>query len=416
MRRQGSTRKPDKHPVPPLPKEIWALVAAAFIIALGFGIVAPIIPQFARSFDVSLAAASAVVSVFAASRLFFAPVSGRAIDRIGSRKVYLTGLVTVAITTGLVGATHQYWQILVLRGIGGIGSTMFTVSAMGLIVRMAPPAVRGKASSIYATGFLVGNVVGPVVGAALSFMGMRAPFFIYGATVLLAAAVVYVMLSEEVIGNYEKGDTSPPMHFREAWRDSAYKAVLVSGFANGWSNFGVRVAVIPLFAAAMFHQAGAVAGIALAFFAGGNALALQFSGRLSDRWGRKPLVIPGLVINAVFTASIGLTHEPITLLTVSVFAGFGAGCLNPAQQAVLADVVGRHRSGGRVLANFQMAQDLGAITGPIVVGALAEHAGYEWAFASCGVIGLCAATVWLKARESLDLSVAEDEETASRKG
>ncbi|MBV7281550.1 MFS transporter [Corynebacterium sp. TAE3-ERU30] len=416
MRRLAHTQDKEKRPVPPLPKEIWALVAAAFIIAVGFGIVAPIIPQFARSFDVSLAAASAVVSVFAGSRLLFAPVSGRAIDRLGSRKVYLTGLITVAITTGLVGAVSDYWQIVVLRGIGGIGSTMFTVSAMGLIVRMAPPEVRGKASSIYATGFLVGNIVGPVVGAALSFMGMRAPFFIYGATVLLAAAVVYVMLSAEAIGSYENTNTLAPMTFSEAWRDSAYRAALVSAFANGWSNFGVRVAIIPLFSAAMFHQAGAVAGIALAFFAGGNALALQFSGRLSDQWGRKPLVITGLVINAVFTASIGLTQEPITLLTVSVFAGFGAGCLNPAQQAALADVVGRERSGGRVLANFQMAQDFGTITGPIVVGALAGWVGYGWAFASCGLIGFTAAVVWLGARESLESRDDGAAESPCRKG
>ena len=79
-------------PPPKIPREIWVLVAAAFIIAAGFGLVSPIIPQFARSFDVSTTAASAVVSVFAASRLLFAPASGKLIDLIGSRKVYITGL------------------------------------------------------------------------------------------------------------------------------------------------------------------------------------------------------------------------------------------------------------------------------------------------------------------------------------
>lgn len=385
-----------------LPKEIWALVAAAFIIALGFGIVAPIIPQFARSFDVSLAAASAVVSIFAASRLLFAPVSGQAVDRIGSRRVYLTGLIMVALTTGAVGLATEYWQILALRGIGGIGSTMFTVSAMGLIVRMSPPHVRGRASSIYATGFLVGNILGPVVGAGLSFMGMRLPFFIYGASVLLAAAIVAILLSAETVGSYEHASTQPPLTFQEAIRDSAYRAALVSSFANGWNNFGVRVAVLPLFAAAIFARGSAVAGIALAFFAAGNALALQFSGRLSDRIGRKPLIIGGLLINAVLSACLGFTHEAVTLLTVSTIAGFGAGCLNPAQQAVLADVVGQHRSGGKILANFQMAQDCGAISGPIIVGAIAGVAGYDWAFATCGVVGAIAVLVWLGARESLE--------------
>lgn len=66
--------------------EIWVLVAAAFIIALGYGLIAPILPQFVVTFDVSLAAASAVVSIFAGARLLFAPVSGTLIDRLGSRR------------------------------------------------------------------------------------------------------------------------------------------------------------------------------------------------------------------------------------------------------------------------------------------------------------------------------------------
>lgn len=165
------------------------LVVAAFIIALGYGLIAPILPQFVVGFDVSFAAASAVVSIFAGARLLFAPMSGSLIDKIGSRRVYLTGLLTVAITTGLVALAQEYWQILLLRGIAGIGSTMFTVSAMGLIVKMAPVEIRGRCSSVYASSFLFGNIIGPVVGAAMSGLGMRWPFAIYGASVGLAALV-----------------------------------------------------------------------------------------------------------------------------------------------------------------------------------------------------------------------------------
>ena len=67
-------------------------------------------------------------------------------------------------------------------------------------------------------------------------------------------------------------------------------------------------------------------------------------------------------------------------------SGAGAGMLNPAQQAVLADVIGNQRSGGKVLANFQMAQDLGAIIGPILIGAVAQSHGFEAGFLICGVV------------------------------
>lgn len=390
---------------PRIPAGIWVLVTAAFLIALGYGLIAPIIPQFAASFDVSMAAAGAVVSIFAASRLLFAPASGKLVDALGSRKVYLTGLLTVAVTTGLVSLATEYWHILVLRGIGGIGSTMFTVSAMGLVISMAPPSIRGRCSSLYASAFLLGNIIGPVLGAALAMLGMRAPFAIYGAMVALAAFVVWWRMPMGLGARQSSATASlPPLTFRTAIRDSAYRSALVGGFANGWANFGVRVAALPLFAAAIFHHSGSIAGIALAAYAVGSATALQFSGALADRWGRKPLILVGLGINTVFTASIGFATDVPVLLGLSAAAGVGAGCLNPAQQAVLADVIGQERSGGKALANFQMAQDFGAILGPILVGMIASQWGFQAGFMSCGIVGAVAILTWLSGRETLQPS------------
>ena len=228
------------------------MVTAAFIIALGYGLIAPLLPQFVVSFDVSMAAAGLVVSIFAASRLLFAPMSGSLVDRVGSRRVYLIGLMTVAVTTGLVSIAQSYWHIVALRALAGIGSTMFTVSAMGLIVRMSPPSIRGKCSATYATAFLLGNVAGPVLGASLSFLGFRWPFFIYGVGVALAAFVVWWQMPR-VNHKQANKDKLPPMRLREAWGDTAYRAVLTSNFAHGWINMGVRVSVLPLFAASIFH-------------------------------------------------------------------------------------------------------------------------------------------------------------------
>ncbi|AGG66518.1 MFS transporter [Corynebacterium callunae] len=392
---------------PKIPEQIWVLVVAAFIIALGYGLIAPILPQFVVTFDVSLAAASAVVSVFAGARLFFAPMSGRLVDKLGSRRVYLTGLVTVAITTGLVSITQEYWQIILLRGIAGIGSTMFTVSAMGLIVRMAPVEIRGRCSSVYASAFLFGNIIGPVVGAGLSALGMRWPFFIYGVSVGLAALMVWSRMPKINDSLKNRGQVvQEPLGFAEAIKDSAYRSALVGAFANGWSNFGVRVATLPLFAAAYFSSGAAVAGFAMAAFAAGNAVCLQFAGDFSDRVGRKPLIIAGLISNGIFTSLLAFGHEVWLFIVISALAGAGAGLLNPSQQAVLADVIDS-RPGGKVLANFQMAQDFGAIIGPILVGYIAAHVGFQAGFMLSGLISIIAAVVWIFGRETLPKAKVE---------
>ena len=87
-------------PRPPIPREIRVLIAAAFVIAIGFGLVAPVLPAYARSFDVGVAAASVIVSAFAFMRLVFAPAGGALITRLGERPVYLAGLLIVAASTG----------------------------------------------------------------------------------------------------------------------------------------------------------------------------------------------------------------------------------------------------------------------------------------------------------------------------
>jgi MFS family permease len=383
-----------------IPREIWVLIASAFVIALGFGLILPVLPQFAQSFGVGATASSIVVSAFAFFRLVFAPAGGRLIARLGERPIYLLGLVIVAISTGATAFAQNYWQLLVFRGVGGIGSVMFTVSAVALMVRLAPPTIRARVSSAYASAFLFGGILGPVVGGLLGNLGLRVPFIVYAVALLLAATVVGVFLREASLRPADGAPALPVMTVRDAWRDSAYRASIGSAFANGWANFGVRNAILPLFAAVVIGKEPWVAGTALAVFAAGNAVGLTVSGRLSDRLGRRPFIIGGLLISGVATAVTGFATDLPMLVVLSVVAGVGAGALNPAQQAGLADIVGRERNGGPALAAFQMSADTGAIIGPILAGALIDFGSYPLAFGTTGLITLLAVIPWLRARET----------------
>lgn len=385
---------------PAIPAEIKVLVAAAFVIAVGFGLVSPVLPAFARSFDVGVAAASVVVSAFAFFRLVFAPAGGALVVRLGERPVYVAGLVIVALSSLATAFAQSYVQLLVVRGLGGIGSTMFTVSAMSLVVRLAPPSIRGRCTSAYATAFLLGGMLGPVLGGLLAEFGLRVPFVVYAVALFIAALVVAIWLKDARLRPGPEQTEQLPMRVREAWRSSAFRAALVSGFANGWCNFGVRVAVLPQLAVAV-HDDTWVAGAALAAASVGTAATLQFSGRWADSVGRRPLVLAGLLVTALGLGLIGLSNTLVLLLVLSVFSGVGGGLLNPAQQATLADIVGTDRSGSKVLAAFQMAQDSGAILGPVLIGLVADRFGFGWAFAVTGVISLVAMLPWLTAEETL---------------
>src|SRR5699024_12273324 len=124
---------------PASPTEIKVLVAAAFVIAVGFGLVSPVLPAYARSFDVGVAAASVVVSAFAFFRLVFAPAGGALVVKLGERPVYVAGLVIVALRSLATAFAQAYVPLLVAGGRRGGGSAMLTVSATGQSGR---PALR----------------------------------------------------------------------------------------------------------------------------------------------------------------------------------------------------------------------------------------------------------------------------------
>lgn len=378
----------------PIPREIWILVVAALLIALGFGLVAPVLPQYAQSFNVGVAAASAIVTVFAVTRLAFAPATGPLMARFGERKTYMAGLLVVAISSLGCAFAQGYADLMLWRAVGGFGSVTFTVSSMGLMVRLAPPEARGRTSGLYGSAFLLGNICGPILGSLLASFGFRIPFLIY-AFMLFASVVVVAVFLRGAGGREVAEDARPRVLLSEALRNPVYRALLVTGFANGWTNFGVRVSLIPLMAAAMPTLGVAMSGMALTLYALANAIAQQFTGRFVDAVGRRPVLMLGLLVAGLANLGFGWATMPWLFLGVSAVAGVGASMIMPAMQAQMADLIGADRNGGSALSTYSMAGDLGSIGGTLLAGIIAELLGFGWAFLVTGAVLLLAIIPWL---------------------
>lgn len=382
-----------------LPSEVWVLITANVVIALGYGVVAPVLPQYARHFGVSISAATFVITAFSLMRLVGAPASGLMIQKLGERRVYLTGLLIVAVSTGACAFAQTYEQLLLFRSLGGIGSAMFTVSSLGLMIRISPPDIRGRVAGMFSSAFLVGSVCGPVLGSLTVGLGLAAPFAIYGVALLVAAAVVYLSLRHSSLAPSEQ-HAEPPVTLGMVWRNRAYRSALFSNFATGWSVFGLRIALVPLFVTEVLREGPRVAGLVLATLAIGNVAATIPSGYLSDRTGRRTLVIVGLAASGVATIVVGLASSLALFLAAAVVAGAAAGIFAAPQQAAVADIVGNRSRSGTAVSTYQMMADVGAIVGSLAVGVIAQQLTFGWAFVISGVILLIAALFWVFAPET----------------
>jgi MFS transporter, ACDE family, multidrug resistance protein len=384
---------------PKLPSEVWVLITANVVIAFGYGVVSPVLPQYARDFGVSVSAATFVITAFSVMRLVFAPASGLFIQKIGERRVYLSGLLIVAVSTGACAFAQTYWQLLLFRSLGGFGSAMFTVSSFGLMIRISPPDARGRVAGLFSSAFLIGSVGGPLLGSLTAGFGLSAPFAIYGVALLVAAGVVFVRLRHSSLAAPSE-NTEPPVTLRIALRNRAFCSALFSNFAMGWSVFGLRIALVPLFVTEVLHRGPRVAGLALATFAIGNVAVVVPSGYLSDRIGRRTLLIVGLSVSGVATVAVGLASSLTLFLAGALVAGAAAGMFTSPQQAAVADIIGSKARGGTAVATYQMMADVGAIVGSLAVGEIAQHLTFGAAFVISGAILLVAAIGWVLAPET----------------
>jgi DHA1 family multidrug resistance protein-like MFS transporter len=188
-RRSGATAPRER-----LSRDVYVLGLIAFFVMVGFGVVVPVLPVFVRSFGVGYAEVGAVVSAFALMRLVASPFVGRLIDLMGERVVLAVGIGIVALSSGLVGIAADYPHLLILRGVGGIGSAMFTVAAMSLLLGSTSAAHRARAVGFYQGGFLIGGMTGPAIGGLLATISLTAPFFFYAGTLAVAGLVGLVLL------------------------------------------------------------------------------------------------------------------------------------------------------------------------------------------------------------------------------
>jgi MFS family permease len=323
-------------------------------------------------------------------RLVSALASGRLVNRIGERVVLASGIGIVAVSSALAGLSQSYAQFLLLRGVGGVGSAMFTVSAVSLLLRVADADQRGRATSLWQSGFLLGAIAGPAIGGPLTDISLRAPFFVYAATLAVAGGIGMLFLTHTPLHDREVG-AEPPVQtsLGTALRVSGYRAALAASLGNGWVLFGVRSSLIPLFVTDS-EGVGASAtwvGVGLFVSAATQGASLLPVGGFTDRVGRRPGMIAGGAITTAAILALVVDDSLAVFVAAMAALGVGSSFLSVAPSAAVGDVVSGR--GGTVVATFQMAADLGAVIGPLVAGALADEYSYAAAFtATAGVVAL----------------------------
>ncbi|MDQ5874153.1 MAG: MFS transporter [Actinomycetota bacterium] len=367
-----------KNPHAPSPlqvPEFRRLTAISITVALGFGMVIPVLPDFARSFGVGIAAIGLIQLVFGLTRFSFGVVGGLAVDRFGERTTTMTGILVVALSSYAAGLSQSFLQLVLARGFGGAGSALFIAGLMNRILRIIEPAAMGRATGIFRSSFLIGIGLGPLFGGlAGDELGLSAPFHIYATGLLVAAAIAwFAMAGEPARGRAEK--KTPLQALRAAaplFSDIRYTAALAATFVGWWTISGPAQILGVVFAKDELGFSGAQVGAALTLLSLGELLVLPLAGRAADSYGRRAILVPALALSAVSVAAVGrIETAPLLFYALMALIGASVAAGSTAAGGLLADSVPRSGSGAAVGMN-QMAGDLGYLTAPTALGYVAQ--------------------------------------------
>jgi MFS family permease len=281
----------------------------------------------------------------------------------------------------------------VLRGVGGIGSAMFTVSAMTLLLRSVDPGRRGRAMSIFHGGFLLGGMTGPAVGGLLALISLTAPFFFYAGTLVVAGVVGLLLLRRgraESVADAQ-AETRP---FRAILRDSRFRAACLTNLSSGWTGHGVRSSLVPVLVVEVLDRPASWTGIAFACAAVAQTIALGPAGAFVDSVGRRSAMVGGGLLASASILVVPFAPNVIVLIIALCVFGVAAAFLGTAPAAAVGDAAGGRS--GTAVAVFSMCSDLGAIVGPVVAGLLADQFSYGVAFGVSAGLALAAALYALR--------------------
>jgi len=387
------------NPFAEFPREVGVLVFASFFVAVGFGIISPTLPLFARSFGVNNAQVGAILSAFAFARFASGLVSGKLVDHFGERIVYSFGIGFVSLTSFAAGLAQNYSQLLIFRAVGGFGSSMFSVAAGSILLRAVDDDHRARAQSLYNGSFLVGMMAGPVVGGVLSGFSLRAPLIIYGFLLIGASTSGAVLLRNSTLAAKptakEERDT---ITLKSALALKPYRYALIISFITSWVLFGMSRSILPLFLVENIKVTPSFMGLGFTITTIINGALLLKTGKLSDVRGRRFSAVIGTSFILLFILAIAFTTHPWMFLAASVIAGFGGAFLSTTPSAIVGDVL--EGKGGQVIGLFQMSGDAGAMVAPVVLGAVADHYGFRPAFLVSAVLMSCAVIVATKLPET----------------
>ncbi len=359
-----------------------------FIDLLGFGIMIPIIPYYAKQFGASTLMMGILMGSYSAMQFLFSPIWGSISDRIGRRPVILISLFGSVISLTILGFAQSFFWLLAGRIFAGIcGANISTAAAY--ITDITTPENRAKGMGLIGASFGLGFIFGPAIGGVLSVYGYGVPMFFAAGIAAIDLIFAYFILLEPKTHDAKAGknrkyfDKSLMQELMAIDPRSVLAIFIFAIVTLAFTQIEVSFAMYMLskygFDAKHSGYLLALMGLIGAFIQGGAI------GKLSKKYGEVKLITVGTLIMSLSLFGFSYSNSLIgVIISISIMA-FGNAINNPSLSSLASKGAPANKRGA-TMGVYQSMGSLARILGPVFGGFLFDHFGKTAPFESAGLI------------------------------
>jgi MFS family permease len=366
----------------------FSLLSKNFVLAclsnfLYFGsfyLLLPTLPQYVASLGGTTSQIGLVIGVFTLVSVAIRPSFGKLVDSYGRKKFMIFGAGLFALLFAFYGQIHGIVPLCFLRAAHGVAHGSFMAAAYAYVADLAPLDRRGEVMGIYGVSNVVAMALFPAVGSAIIASTANYSTLFILSTLLAAAAFLSVCFVDEIsLQGRKTGEVSIMAAVRQ-------RPVLIASLTlfSAATLYGSVVTFLPVYAPSRGLRN---VGIFFTTFAVFTLVSRLIAGRLSDRFGRRRVILPFLVVVAIAAFMLPFLRDVYLLVLIGGCFGLGFGAFMPALNAFVVDETKPHQRAS-ALAFFTAFMDLGITTGALVLGVIGGHWGYETMYFLGGILVL----------------------------
>ncbi|MBE0633749.1 MFS transporter, partial [Candidatus Bathyarchaeota archaeon] len=333
-----------------LPKVYYELLFVGFSIMTGMSLSSSFLSLLADQLDPSGALVGMVVSAWFLSRIFLELPAGIISDRIGRRKLLVIGLGLAMLGPILCSQATHIYILIIGRSIWGMGTALYFMSNMALLMDILPVETRGSAIGMFQGIENIGSFIGAPVGALLATQFSFTKVFYFTIVFTLISFVVALRSSamKDLTSNHESKHSLTFKQISGSLRNWSILIVCVCVLLRMLVIQGIFQTVLQLYLNKNMGLSVGDIGWVISMKVAGQIIFLLIAGYLSDKYGRKPVLAFGFGVGALSIISFILSKSFAGLLLSGFLGGVGEGLGITTLLALLTDIAPANARGGAV--------------------------------------------------------------------